>query len=414
MDKDALLDLARKRVFGLPYSNFSIDLAKETVIIGLARLLALQEHLGYEPDSVMFCLPGFGPTKGTDRLQRGYSLGLILRYNYLAINAGKEPLIILDPKLNCCGVLVATFSGEFPSQMGLKDKLKDLMKGDLQLEGVKISIDKYLAGNHFINTYQRRLITTTDRRENSSRGQWIVIHGSGEVRKDSSLGMGVYIDESQQLQKIAKSFNTPIGPINYLLGDEAMNFLAQYRKAELFSARAREFLAENIVSSDVGVICNPSHLTLNRPGGYFLGLYPAVQDEIYPFLIGEKEGVALVRAKKGLQLEDIKKLGWLERLIEMGILELANSINVVSHGGGKIYEEQEYRLVAAHFDGIKTIYAILNGETNFNITHLKNLGRISYQGEETLNELKELRLIEETERLLPGERGFSLNVNNWR
>ena len=402
MIKNEMLKIARKRFFKGPDNDFSARVAQETLLIGLARLLFLQKYLGYDPDAIMVCFPGTTPTGGADRLQRGYSLGVVLKYNYLVTNSKREPLIILDPKANCCGILVASFNGDFPTKEKLRDKVTKLIRKDLKLEGVRILIEKYFVGNHFINIYQESSLTGKDK-------YWITIHGSGEMRKDSNLGMGIYIDESQKLQSIARHCDTPIGPIYYLLGEEAMTFMTQYRKAEEFSTESREYLAKQIIP-DLEVSCNVSHLTITEPGSYFCGVYNIIPGQIYPFLINKNDGIVLMRARKNFSLKSIDILGWTKQTIQTDTQKVLQSINGLPHGGGKIYGQNEYRLVRVRFNGNKIVYTIFDGNNEFDIDNLKSLGPITYKGLDELDYIKKLGLADETGRLYFGKKGFSLDA----
>jgi hypothetical protein len=376
-------------------------------MIGLARLLSLQKYLNYEMDAIMVCFPGLCPTNGTDRLQKGYSLGVVLRYNYSSSNSKKEPLIILDPKINCCGVLVANFTEFFPVQEEVVKRITNLIKKDLRLWGVRINIEKYFIGNHFINFYQK----ATSKEE---KGYWIVIHGSGEIRNDSALGMGIYIDESQKLQKIARRYNTPLGPIYYLLGEEAMVFMDQYRKAEKISAESREYLARKIIPN-LRILCNVSHLTIIKPGNYFLGIYSTVPGEIYPFLINEKDGIALMEAQQCFFANTFEILGWKEQIAQLDVEDLLKSINGLPHGCGKIYNQNQYQLIYAFYQRGRILYTISDGKNNFTVDNLKSLGPVTYKGEEELNYIKRLGLLAtEVQRLSFGKNGFSLNAKNWK
>lgn len=405
MESDELVAMAKKRFFKGPDNDFSARVAQETLIIGLARLLSLQKYLGYDTDAIMVCFPGTTPTGGTDRLQRGYSLGTVLRYNYLITNSRKDPLIILDPKSNCCGVLIGSFNSDFPTKEKLRDKVSKLIQKDPRIKGVRILVEKYFVGNHFINTYQESSFVGEDR-------YWIAIHGSGEMRKDSSLGMGIYIDESQELQSIARRHDTLIGPIHYLLGDEAITFMTQYRKAEEFSTESREYLAKQIIP-DLEVLCNVSHLTITEPGSYFCGIYNIIHGQIYPFLINRNDGIVLMRARKNFSLRSIDILGWTKQTIQTDTQIVLQSINGLPHGGGKIYGQNEYRLVRVRFNGSKIVYTIFDGNNEFDIDSLKSLGPITYKGLDELDYIKKLGLADETGRLYFGEKGCSLNSRSW-
>lgn len=406
MDSNELIVMTRRRFFKGPDNDFGAKVAQETLTIGLARMLSLQEYLDYDSDAIMVCFPGITPTGGTDRLQRGYSLGTVLRYNYSTINSKKEPLVILDPKANCCGVLIASFRGDFPTKDKLRNRITKLIQKDPKIKGVKIRIEKYFVGNHFINVYQESSFTEEDK-------YWIAIHGSGEMRKDTSLGMGIYIDESQQLQSIARRYNTPVGPIYYLLGEEAMSFMDQYRKAEEFSAESREYLAKRIIPNSE-ILYNTSHLTITEPGSYFFGVYNIIPRQIYPFLIDKNNGIALLQAQGNFSSNAINILGWKEQAIRANARIVLQSINGLPHGGGKLYGQNEYRLAGVYFDGNKIRYTIFDGKSEFKVDNLKGLGPITYKGLEELDSIKKLGLANEVGRLYFGKDGYSLNVNTWQ
>jgi len=405
MKIDDLTEIARKRFFKGPDNDFGAKLAQETLIIGLARLLFLQEYLGYDPDATMICFPGTTPTGGTDRLQRGYSLGAVLRYNYSTINVKKEPLIILDAKANCCGVLIARANNKLPTRNELKDIVIRLVRKNPKVEGVEIKVEKYFVGNHFINTYHEDLFT-------NEGGNWIAIHGSGEMRRDSSLGMGIYVDESEQLQKITRHYNTPLGPIYYLLGKEAMAFMVQYKKAEGLSAKSREFLAKEIFSN-IEILCNFSHLTINGPGNYFCGVYNIVPGQVYPFLVNRNDGIVLLQARKNFSSGAIEALGWTKQAVKADTQVILRSINGLPHGGGKIYGQNRYKLIGVNLRDGRILYTISDENREFIVDNLKSLGPITYKGLDELNYIGDLGLADEVGRLQFGRNGYSLNAANW-
>lgn len=398
-----MISMAKKRIFKSSLSDFSSRLAEETLTIGLARVLSLQGYLGYDPDAIMICLPGTTPTGGADRLQKGFSSGAVLRYGYSSANSNKEPLVVLNPKVNCCGVLVGSFRSDLPSKNDLMSRINRLRREQPTINGIKIILENYFIGNHFVNIYQQSSF-------NDDRF-WIAIHGSGEMRQDSNLGMGVFIDESLRLQNIARRYITPLGDIYYLLGEDAEFFVGQCQKLEEISARSREHIAKEIIS-DLDIFCNFCHLNIIAPGNYFLGAYNTVPGKIYPFLISEKDGIALMKAKQNFSAQAIKELGWSRRASEMGIWEILQSINGLPHGGRKVYKQGDYQLVDVYFDGKKIMFIVSDSGRVFSIDNLKQLGKIIYRGKDELAHIQRLGMADEVGRLLFGDRGYSLNANS--
>jgi hypothetical protein len=403
MNQNMMLEAAKKRFFRWPDDGFSAKVAQETLTIGLAKILFLQEQLGYEPDAIIACLPGVMPTGGKDRLQRGYSLGAVLKYGFSSFNKkSKEPLVILDPKVNYCGVLMGCFKNEIPSKESVTGILKEISRSNPKIEGVDLAVDKYFFGNHFLNFYQ----------EGPEEKHWLLIHGSGEIRKDNCLGMGIYIDESPQLQAIAYSFLTPFGPIYYLLGDTTERFMKQCKKAEEISVKARDYLAGRIIP-DLEISFNESHLSISEPGNYFLGAYNITAGRTYPFLLCPQEGVALVEAQTIFSDGAIDILGWREQSIRENATGTLKSINGLPHGGRKIYGHERYDFIRVSYDGNKILYHLLDGREEIIVDNLKELGPITYCGMGDLRDIKRLGLANEIGRLRFGKGGYSLNKFNW-
>ena len=239
----------------------------------------------------------------------------------------------------------------------------------------------------------------------------MAIHGSGEMRQDNNLGMGVFIDESLQLQNIVRRYITSLGVVYYLLGEDAEVFVKQCQKLEEISAKSREYIAKKIIS-DLDIFCNVCHLNIVTPGNYFLGAYNTVPGKIYPFLISEKDGIALMKAKQNFSTQAIEVLGWSKRASEIGIWEILQSINGLPHGGRKVYKQGDYQLVDVRFNRERIVFVVSEGGRVFYIDNLKQLGRIIYKGKDELTYIQRLGMADEVGRLLFGDKGYSLNADS--
>ncbi len=278
---------------------------------GLARIHALQRHLGLDPNATFITTPDMTITRNANRWKSGFGYG-----GKISWGDGEDDFIVLDVKPNACGMLVGGLE-ELPEIEKLIKKLHVLEKDIIKIDSVKVIWD-YYKSNHFIDLFQAKALTSVDF---DFPPYAFILHGSaGEFKGDNDLGFGLYHDKSRQLFEMAEEIETPFGNIYYLTGSLAKQYFERYQYIENFAKRKRE-VAARLLFGEYIEISNETHQGLINMNEIALGChYLNNLKTIYPLTLRGDLPAYLVRGYPNLSEESIELLGFEKRAKTLGVL----------------------------------------------------------------------------------------------
>ena len=197
-------------------------LAKEHGLIGLARIMTCMETLGFDPEFVdLIALPDFTFTRNKLRWGAGFPYGCIIKF-------GNElpPLIPLDFRPNCCGIVFAKL-GSFDESIGA------LQQKYYQIVNSYSEIDKndFNRRNHFMGIYFCA----------ATKQYYFLIHGSFTFVKDA-----LYSERNPELLSASESQNIMGEPFSYLIGRKAQEYYQSYLEHERRTIRYRELIVKEL------------------------------------------------------------------------------------------------------------------------------------------------------------------------
>ncbi len=326
MNKEERLNFARKHIFSLGVKDSGSKIGIQVMTFGLAKLHFLQESLGLKPNAFFVGAPDVTITRNIYRFNAGIGYGGIISWGN-----NKEELIPLDLKPNACGMLIGGIY-YLPQYEKLLQSLVDL-KNDLgEIAGTHIKWD-FNASNHFINLF--KVV------DNVNLPPYIfVIHGAGnEFRGDNDEQFGLYIDKSKILKSMAHTLETPFGEINYLIGKNAKEYLTFYKMVEEFTKQRRNYVAHQLFG-DFTSITNQNHQGLTGLNEIVLGCHKFTDEEtVFPLMLRADRPGYLISGKNNLTKEQIERLGFTQRALNLDLYERLLKTNILPHGGGYYFPD---------------------------------------------------------------------------
>jgi hypothetical protein len=323
------LQRAREHCFFAGVGDSGMALCEAVAPYGLAKIHHVQEQLGLPPDATFVGAPDATVTRNKQRWRQGFGYG--------GAYAWTGDFAVLDIKSNACGMLVGALA-EKPDFEAVRAAAARIEKEGLELDGIHLDYD-LSESNHFLDVLEVDEARST---ESSALGaRWVfIMHSSGhELRGPTRLGPGLYWDESDVLRRAARAFDTPWGTLSVLVGGDAAEWYAFYRKVQDFNHRRRERVAEALFGR-TRTICNETHQGLVRAVNRAnVGCYTYDDPEgmLFPLTLQADLPAWLVRGKKNVSEKMIEALGWGERAQKHGVLERLRDTNILPHGGGYTY-----------------------------------------------------------------------------
>jgi len=246
---------------------------------------------------------------------------------------GKEKLVFLNMKPNCCGILVGGLS-KLPDPFDIIKEIDKIKSMELYHENILINWD-YGVSNHFINCFELKNLSDLN-----LPPYVFLIHGSAPEFRNDLYGIGLYVDQSTILKQTAIEETTPFG-MQYILTDsEAEEYLKFHIKALKFSSIKRELIAKLIFGNDINVICNQPHQFLKDFNNMYLGCCctdtscELVENDIFPTVLRADIACYLFRGKPNLSEKVIKTFKFKENAEKFGLMDLLRNANILAHGGG--------------------------------------------------------------------------------
>lgn len=319
---------ARDRSFFFDVEDAAARLCRANVAFGLAKIHWLQERLGFEPDATYVSTPDSTVTRNIDRWTSGFGYGGAFEWS------GR--VMPLELKPNCCGMLAAGLH-EAPPVDETRHTIARLAETTIPVDGVAAQWDMH-RGNHFINLYR-----VADPEVTSGCPFLVVMHSSGsEFRGPTPRGPGLYMNApGEGLAAIAEHMDTPFGPIAYLQGDAADDYVGQVAMVDAFAKLRREAYVRHIFGDAAEVLFNETHQGLDAPGRMLLGCYstrsiraPWVPVTLRPDLPAYLVAPVDVYGEAALQRAGVRGTAK-----EQGCEHRVRGADLLPHGGGYAFPE---------------------------------------------------------------------------
>lgn len=331
-DTEARLRRAREHCFLAGVGDAGMALCEAVVPYGIAKIHWVQERLGYPPDATFVGAPDATVTRNQKRWKQGFGYG--------GAFAWTGDFAVLDIKSNACGMLVGALP-ETPAAEEIRARAARIERDGLELDGVALDFD-LRESNHFVDVFEVNEAASREPAPGGTKSLFIM-HSSGhEHRGPSRLGAGLYYDESEELRRAARRFETPWGSLSVLVGADAREWFHFYRRVQDFNHRRREAIARALFG-EFRVVCNETHQGLvrgmNRANVGCYTYESGDEGRLFPLTLSAELPAYLVRGRRNFSPETLSRLGWAERAARHGLKARLLETNLLPHGGGYAYPE---------------------------------------------------------------------------
>lgn len=319
------LEQARQLIFSMGLDDSAARLCAANMVFGLAKTNHVLTALGYPPDAVFIATPDMTITRNTGRWQAGFGYGGKVQWG-----DGDRPLLVLDVKPNGCGMLVGGLQTR-PDPSEVLGRLSDLQATRTELMGLEVNWD-FGTGNHFIDICELYPVEGAPPLPPYA----FVMHGScPELHGETALGPGAYWDRSPALQRLARQFETPWGPLHVLLDEAVESFVGFWDTADAF-AKERRMIAARHCFGDFEVITNATHQGMLGPNAVLLGCHDSqpADRSLLPVMVRSDLPGYLFEGLPNLSDNEIDALGFRARAEAAGVLHRLRQANVIPHGAG--------------------------------------------------------------------------------
>ncbi len=393
MDKNDWLEQATGHMFFTRPIDVGAQLCLENMKYGLAKMHFVQAQLGLQPSATFIASPDVTVTINSYRWNSGFGYG-----GKLAWGEGEDELIFLDTKPNCCGMFVGGLQN-LPTKETLVHRSVIMKQERCEIDGVKIkwNLEK---GNHFVDVFEVRPLSS----EIKLPPYAFMAHTSGsELKKESRLGPGLYIDASQTLRNWAERVETPFGSVHILTGSRAKEYYQFYQVAETF-AQKRRYRAAELLFGQFTVLCNANHQGLLNLNQMALGINTwgdLPGDTLYPLALRPDLPAYLFRGLQNFSRKHIQRLGWEERARQSGVYHRLENANMLPHGAGYYFPNWK-KVLKVHQTPDLRFFEVKSkhGEGSEIVGDLRNVP-YEYRGKEVVTQTVELELGKPVAELIP-------------
>ncbi len=355
LSKSELLSRAEDFIFSTGINDAAARLCRENVKYGISQFQLIQEKYGFEPKTTFISSPDETISRNIFRWNSGLGYGGRLNWG-----SGTDKLVFLNPKPNCCGILVGGLE-EVPDPYFIIKEIDNIKSQKIYHDDILLNWD-YDTSNHFINCFETKNLSSLE-----LPPYIFLIHGSVPEFQNDDYGMGLSIDKSKTLMELAKEENTKFGSQYILLDSDAKDFLNFNRKALEFSNKKREIFANHLFEFGFEEICNQPHQFLKDYNNMYLGSNctdiscDLITTNIFPTALRADVSAYLFKGKKNFSETTLKNLNFLERAEKLEKKELLMSANILPHGGGYCFPDVR-----------KVIDILENKEQRYFVTTLKS------------------------------------------
>lgn len=391
---DDIFEMAKQLVFDEPsMGDVSAQLGATVTRYGVAKILWVRQMLGLK---LLACFVGAADmcaARNVKGNEAGFGYG-----GKFSWGDGTEEIVVLDSHPNACGALVASLSG-LPEVTQVLERIENLRGAyPPQIDGITIGWDVGRR-NHFLRVDEVKALVE----DLNLPSYTAVVHCSArELKADTRLGPGLYLEESQWLREQAKRFETPWGPLRLLMGDSASRYWQQHQLAADFARRRRELFARELFGDLYqGPVIDRMHQGLISMNSMLLGAQSITDDLDGLYLVACRADLpmALVRPRGvNLTTEQMRQLGILERAGRSGVTEPLQAANILPHGGG--YSLPGQRVGETIVAGGQRFYSIVRNGVQVIFPSIR-WEEFTYRGLEVVERVTELSLAEVVAWLRP-------------
>ena len=213
LPKKSLLERAEDYIFSTGLNDAASKLCRLNMRYGLAQMHIIQERYGFESNAYFISSPDETISRNAYRWSSGYGYG-----GKIVWGSGKDKLVFLNTKPNHCGILVGGI-WERPDPYELIKKMNQIKSTELYIDDILVDWD-FGKSNHFISCFKTKVMS-----EIKVPPYIFLIHGSAPELRGDKYGIGVYIDQSNNLRDISIEEITPLGKQYILLDNEADEYM---------------------------------------------------------------------------------------------------------------------------------------------------------------------------------------------
>ncbi|RMH97663.1 MAG: hypothetical protein D6681_11825 [Calditrichaeota bacterium] len=393
MERKDWLERAAEHIFHDRSPDVGARLCLENMRYGLAKIHFVQQRLGLTANATFIASPDVTVTINSYRWNSGFGYG-----GKLSWGDGDQELIFLDTKPNCCGMFVGGLD-TLPPKEKLVYRAATMKRERCEIDGIRIkwNLEK---GNHFVDVFEVKPLA-----DNLHLPPYAFIaHTSGsELKKESHLGPGLYIDSSAALRDRAEVIQTPFGPVHILTGAAAREYYEFYRVAEAFATKRRAKAAE-LLFEQFTTIANANHQGLLNANEIALGVNTwqvGAMDVLQPLALRPDLPAYLFRGLPNFTPGVIRSLDWEARARRLGVYHRLENANFMPHGAGYNFPGWKevignYEVAGRRFFELKST----RGEGTEIVGDLRNVP-YEYRGEEIFARTVELGLGMPVAELIP-------------
>lgn len=387
------IERAAQHIFYTEPADVGAQLCLENIKYGLAKMHCVQEQLGLKPDATFVASPDVTITVNPYRWNNGFGYG-----GKFSWGDGDDEIVFLETKPNCCGMFVGGLD-KLPKKESVMRNAVKMKQEKCKIDDIKIkwNLEK---GNHFIDVYELRPLGSYHKFPPYA----FMLHTSGaELKTETHLGPGLYIDKSPVLHDMAEFVKTPFGESPVLTGAKAKEYYQFYKVAADFAYRRRKRAAE-LLFGEFELIVDATHQGLTSQNAIAVGtnaLSGARGKNIFPLALQPDLPSYLVEGCQNYRHDMIEQLGWKDRAIDLGVYHRLENADLLPHGAGYNFPQLE-KVLRVHEVNGRRIFEVKSrrGEGVELFGDLNNIP-FEYRGTEILDRTVALGLGKPVAELIP-------------
>jgi len=396
MSKLELLQRASEFIFSTGLNDGASKLCRANMRYGLSQFHIIQEKYGFDPKATFLSSPDETISRNNFRWNSGIGYGGRLNWGN-----GKEKIIFLNIKPNCCGILVGGLE-ELPNPYDIIKEIDNIKSTKLYHDEILLNWD-YGISNHFINCFETKNLSDID-----FPPYIFLIHGSAPEFRDDKYGIGLYVDSSKTLEERAVQENTKFGTHYILLDSDATEYLDFNKKALRFSNVKRKIIADHLFGNNNKTICNQPHQFLKDYNNIYLGSNctdlscDIIESNIFPIALRADIACYLFKGKNNFTDTVLSNNNFIERAEYLELMDLLTDANILPHGGGYLLPDiSTVQRVLEYKDQRYFVCELIKDNKKLKIVRNVKELQFEYRGRDVILKTLQLDLGEVIARLNP-------------